>query len=423
MPLTRILNKKSGVIQSLVSIVGNFAATGLSAIAIILISRLLGPEKFGLFTVGFSIVLILTRINEVGLNTAITKFASSADNKEKQNKIFSITLKYKLVVSLFIAIIGFLFSGNIAKQLNFPEPIIIHLAFSVGLVTVYYEQLLYSLQSLHLFNNSVVINAMQAGTKLIGAGALFIAGINQAWAVFLAYIISPATPLLFSKKLMPKWAKINLRESDKKVKNRIFKLARHSSVALISAGIIENIDVLFLQKHLTTYETGLYGGVSRIAMMFSLVAYSLSNVLNARVAKYKTVDHLKKYIGKSTLLVVATVLGFLLFVPLAKWLILITIGGEYLAGSSILIILTASSFLAVAAIPFMALFYSFDADWFFSLSGILQLIIVLVGNFLFVPKYGLEAAAWTRLATRGFLFIFVLSLGSYLFYKNYVKKS
>ena len=186
---------------------------------------------------------------------------------------------------------------------------------------------------------------------------------------------------------------------------------------------MEKVDVLFLQKNLTTYETGLYGGVSRIAMLFALVAYSLANVLNARVAKYKHREHLQQYIKKALGVVVLAALGFAAFVPIAKLVILLTIGPEYVAGVGVMLILTAASFLAIAAIPFIALFYSFDADWYFSISGILQLIIVLVGNAVFVPLYGLEAAAWTRLATRLFLFLFTAVIGLYLYNKHYGAKT
>jgi O-antigen/teichoic acid export membrane protein len=421
--LKKFIKNKSGINQSIVSIFGNFFATGLSAVALILITRILGPERFGIFSVGFSIVLILSRINEVGLNTAIVKFASSSNTQKEKNLIYSIVLKYKLIISTVIFSIGIFFSSIVANQLNFSEVYIIKLAFTIGLVTVYYEQLLYTLQSLHRFTESVVINAIQATSKLIGASILFLIGVNNVSVIFFAYIVSPIVPVIFSKRLLPVWLKINIKSNNSKVQSKLFGLAKHSSVALISAGIIENIDILFLQRHLSTYEAGLYGGVSRIAMMFSLIAYSLGNVLNARVAKYKDKEHLKQYIKKATIVSILSFLSFIAFIPFAKYLILFTIGEQYISGLSILITLSGASFLAVASIPFIALFYSFNANWYFSLSGILQLIIVLVGNFVFVPIYGLEAAAWTRVATRLFLFLFVISTSMTLYYRNYVKNN
>lgn len=416
-------NKNSGIVQSSFTIIGNMLATGLSAIAIILITRILGPEKFGIFTVGFSIILILTKINEVGLNTPVVKFASGSESKEERNIIYSLAIKYKLIISLIIALIGVIGSNAIAKLINFPEPTVIALAFTIGLITVYYEQLLAILQSLHRFPQAVAINALQASSKLVLAIALLFSGFHQVWLVFVAYVASPLLPIVLSKKLLPKWVKINLKEDNREARNRLFSLAKHSSIALISAGIIENVDVLFLQKNLTTYETGLYGGVSRIAMIFALVAYSLGNVLNARVAKYKSKEHLQKYLKKSMGVVVLAILGFLAFIPLGKTVIFLTIGPEYYTGIDVLLILTGSSFLAIAAIPFIALFYTLKADWYFSVGGILQLAIVLIGNAVFVPLYGLEAAAWTRLITRTFLFVFTTITGLLMYRKYYGEKT
>lgn len=417
------IDRNSGIIQSTLTIIGNILATGLSAIAIILITRILGPEKFGIFTVGFSIVLILTKINDMGLNTPVIKFASSNEDLKDRNTIYSLAIKYKLLISTIIALTGIIGADSIAKLLNFPDKTIIILSFTIGLATVYYEQLLAVLQSLHRFTQGVVINALQAASKLILAAVLLFSGIHQVWAVFTAYAISPLLPILFKKQLLPQWVKINLQVKNKDIQNQLFKLAKHSSVALISAGIIENVDVLFVQKNLTAYETGLYSGVSRIAMIVALVAYSLGNVLNARVAKYKDKIHLQKYLKKATGVIILSILGFLIFVPLSKLVIFFTIGPEYYAGNNVLLILTGASFLAIAAIPFIALFYTLEADWYFSIGGILQLAIVLIGNAVFVPLYGLEAAAWTRLVTRGFLFLFTVISGLLMYYKYYGEKT
>jgi O-antigen/teichoic acid export membrane protein len=196
-------------------------------------------------------------------------------------------------------------------------------------------------------------------------------------------------------------------------------MAKHTSIAFVSAGIIENIDILFVQKYLSSYETGLLGGVSRIALLFSLIAYSLGNVLNPRVARYKDKKDVNSYIKKALFLLVACIAAFLAFIPFGKLAILLTVGPEYLPGINILYILTAASFLAIAAVPFLALFYTFEASWYFSVSGILQLVIMIVGNAVFVPLYGLEAAAWTRLSTRLFLFIFTCLVALHQYKKRY----
>ena len=407
----------TGLKQSAFTIIGNGLSAGLSALAIIFIIRLLGPEKYGEFSVGLAIALILVKLNDWGLNTAILKYAS--DNKNQKE----LTTKYKLILSLVISIIGLLSYQYINSFLGLKEPRIILAAFTFGLFTTYYEHLLNILQSLHSFFNAVAINTIQAIAKLVGSGLFFILIVQQTMPLFLWYLFAPLIPVLLTRWLLPSWIKINLSVKNLKLQQRIWSLTKHSSIALISAGIIENIDILFLQSNLTTYETGLYGGVSRIAMLFTLIAYSLANVLNSRVARYKLKKHLAPYLKKSWGVVLLSLLGFLIFIPIAKPLIHFTIGQEYLNGLPVLLMLTGASFLAIASMPFMALFYSFEADWYFSISGILQLVIILIGNAIFVPIFGLEAAAWTRLATRLFLFLFTMLLGQYLYFKHYGKQT
>lgn len=413
--------RSTGVQQSLLTVAGNLTATGLSAVALILITRFLGPEKFGIFTVGFSLSLILNRLNDAGLNTVILKFASSAKNDRDRSALYAATLRYKLILSGILLLAGLAFSAPLAGFLNLSEPSIVVMALLVSFATTYFEHLISVLQSVHFFTQAVVA-AILASVFKLGVGlALWVFPSAQVVSIYAWYMVGPLLPLLFSGWLAPKNALLALRAPNTALRNKIFGLSKHASVALISAGIIENVDVLFLQKHLDSYETGLYGGVSKIALLFGVVAYSLANVLDPRVARYKTKAHLTSYLKKAWGVVGLATLGFLAFLPVAHFLLIWTIGPEYLAGLPILWMLTGASFLAIAAVPFIALFYSLDANWYFSVSGVLQLAIVLVGNAVFVPLYGLEAAAWTRLAVRAFLLIFSAGLGIVLVRRQYAK--
>ena len=152
-------------------------------------------------------------------------------------------------------------------------------------------------------------------------------------------------------------------------------------------------------------------------MAFALIAYSLGNVLYPRVAKYRYKYDLQPYLKKSFLVAFLALVGACSFIPFSKIILILTIGSQYLPSLSILNILVASSFLAVAAIPFIAMFYSYDASWYFSVSGLLQLAVVIIGNVWFVPIYGLEAAAWTRLATRVVLLLFTFLVAIYYYRK------
>lgn len=414
--------KSRGFQQSSLNIVGNLTASAFSALAIILITRALGPANFGEFSVGFSMVLILTRLNEFGLNTAVVKFASIAQSNAEKKYIFHFTKKYKILGSSIIFFLAFLLFQPIANFFELKHPMIVLIACTIGISTVYFEQLQVSLQSLHLFGKAVFINFLQAFSKFISAIILTMISVATPVLHFFLYALSPLVPVFFQNKILPKEVlqapNIVFREKDP----QIFNLAKHSSIALICAGIIENIDILFLQYNLSSYETGLYSGVSRIALLFSLVAYSLGDVLNARVARYSAKQDIQGYLKKSFLIAICCIGIFLMVLPFTRFLIIYTIGSAYLSSLPILIILLASSFIAIIAMAYIALFYTFKLNWYFSISGILQLIVILIGNFIFVPQYGLEAAAITRLAARVVLLVFTLIAARIYYLRVYAHK-
>jgi O-antigen/teichoic acid export membrane protein len=415
------LRQSDGLRQSLITVVGNTLATGLSAVALILISRMLGPVQFGEFSVGFAIIMILNRLNDIGLNATITKFASrSANNQESVQAIFGYTFRIKFIFSVILIGLGLVISPLLVQLLHFQQPSLIYLSFLLSVCSTWYEQLLSILQALHRFTQAVMVNALQSGLKMIGVIILYLLSFNKSTPLFIWYMVAPLLPILFSSFFLPKWFKLSFKKISVVEKNQIWQMAKHSAVGIVSAGLIENIDILFVQRYLSPFETGLLAGVSKIAMMLLLIAYSLGNVLYPRVARYQDKLHLSAYLRKAFLLCGLTVFGFLAFLPFAQLAIRFTIGGDYLAGTSILYILAASSFLTIATVPFLALFYTFKADWYFSVAGIIQLLIMVIGNGVFVPMYGLEASAWTRLVTRLFLFSFTMGVGLWLYYRKYI---
>jgi O-antigen/teichoic acid export membrane protein len=402
-----------GLKQSILTIIGDFTAAGLSAIALILFSRILGPSKFGEFSVGVSLVLILARICDAGFTSATLKFVGEKQDKKHLKQLFSLTIYYKTGLCLVVAAVGIIFRAQIAQLLGFPHQDLIVLAFVLGSAFVYYEHLLTMLQSLHLFARGVIVNLIQAFAKMVTAvGLLLTHSTSSFWALAM-YLASAYLPILFSKWFLPSWFSFE-KTISADLNLKVLKMVRHSSIAFIAVGLIENIDVLFLSKYLTTYDAGLYSGVMRISMVLSLLALSLGNVLNSRVSRYKKAQDRNVFIRKAVVIGLLSVVAFVCFVPFARLLILLSVGPEYLSGIEALIVLGAASFVLLAATPWIALFYTFKSNWFFSLSGIMQLTIVIVGNVVFVPIYGLMATAWIRLVTRVFLLMFSVGLALWM---------
>lgn len=412
--------QSKGLIQSSMMIIGNSFAYGIAAVALILLTRTLGPTHFGEFSVGFAILLMLNRLNDFGFTAALHKYASQENDYQKINAIFSYTLKVKLIGVISLVVVGVVAYQPLARFLHFTNPEIILAAFLLSGATVLYEQLQAMLQSVHQFAESVVANVLQASTKLLTASLLFFLQTPSSLLGFIGYVAAPLIPVLFTYKFFPSWLKLRLRQPFKSEQRLLRSLATHSAIGVVAIGFIENIDILFVQRYLSTYETGLLGGISRIALLFNLMAYSLATVLNPRVARYQSKQDLGKYLTKAWGVVLLCVLGFLSYLPLARFLVLSTIGSEYLMAVNLLTILMGSAFLSIAVVPFTAVFFSLENVWYFSVAGLIQLAIIIFGNWLFVPIFGLEAAVWSRFTAKAVLLIFTCTLVA-VFYKKRFK--
>lgn len=394
------IRQSEGLKYSLLTIFSYSFASGFSALAIILISRLLGPVTFADFSVAFSLSLILNRLNDFGLSTVIQKYVGSEWRRHKIQNYLSLILKYRLVLSVIIVLCGILFAEQIADYLQISNSILIPLTFISSLSVTYFESSQITLQSLGKFKLAAYNYLLPSLIKFIFALIIYFLNIKNVQLILFIYLASTLPAFFIAEILKPAWIKYQLSQNFAKENKKVLTLLKHSVFAVLATGFIENIDILFAKHYLTAYETGLLSGVNRIAMILYVVAYALANVLNPRVATYKKKQDFDSFIKKSWGITALAVLGFFIILPTIPLLINWTIGPAYSSGNDILIVLMAAGFISIIAIPFIATFYSFKNNSYFSSSAIVQLVIVLIGNLYFLPQFGLTASVYTRLISK-----------------------
>jgi len=394
------LRQSEGLKHSALTIFSYGFASGFSALAVILISRLLGPVDFADFSVAFSLSLILTRLNDFGFSIVIQKIVGGEWRRPKINAYLSIILKYRLVISLVLMLFGLLLAGPIATYLQIRNPLLVPLTFISSLPATYFEISQVTLQSLAKFKLAAYNYLLPSVLKFLMALGVYLLKIENVPLILTLYMFSCLPGLIVAEWLKPRWIKYQLTQVFKKEQAKIFSLLKHSAFALIASGVIDNIDIIFAKHYLSSYEAGLLAGVSRIAMLLYVVAYSLAAVLNPRVTAYHQQKDFNAFLKKAWAITALAVLGFFVSLPFAPILVKWTIGSQYLAGMDSLIVLLAVGFLSIIIVPFAATFYAFKSNRYFSLSAFLQLTIMLVGNFVFVPQLGLAASVYTRLVAR-----------------------
>ena len=410
--------QSKGVIQTAITGFGNYSAAFLSAIAIILISRSLEPTLFGEFSAAFSLAMLLAKLNDAGLTIASQKFASKSQNKQEVKSFIYLGYKYKMYISITLLLVFLPLSPLLTSIFKFSNPFIVPISVSLGLLLVYYDQLVASLLATHSFLRASLVNLSQAGFKLLTAGALTFFLQKSLLPLIITFIGAPGIPVLFTKFFEPKWfQRVTVVPLIDAKKTKYINLAKHSALLVFILGVIDSIGVLFVKSFLDSYEAGLLGGISRIALLFTLIGVSLSQVLNNRVSRYTIKSDINAFIKKSLFLSVGMIFLWLATMPFLPLIINITIGPDYLVAKPALTVLLASVFMYIISVPFSALFFAFDNTKYFSLSGLIQLIAIVFGNYLLVPSYGIIGSAFAQLFSRLLLLIFTLCFAYYT-YKN-----
>jgi len=410
----QLLINSEAVKQSALVFLGNIITSVIMAVAMILASRSLGPELFGVFSVSLVIMVFSARVVDSGLNQLMPRFLNQwADSPKLMRAFLGQIGQWKLMLAIVASGAGIMLVPLIQNLLNYGHPRMILWAILGGLVMGLYDHVFLVLYAKHAFKVSALISVVQAVIKCLGFIALFFYAKQwlEGYAAF--YFLAPLIASMMGIGLYSKLFIIRPQAATNEMKGVLYKYWKHSALGVIAITLIYNVDILMVQGSLTAYDTGIYSAAGRIALLMSFTVAAMGGVLNNRVSRYKSKKLLKQYLRKSLLLVVAAFIGFLIFLPFSKFILVYSIGAEYLDGLLPLILLTANSFLGMALLPYIAIFYSLEHPSYFSYGYWLQVVIIVIGNYVLLSKYGVVAASFTKLLAT---LVFAIFTMAYLHY-------
>lgn len=403
--LIRQWRHSQGLRHSALTVSSYGGASLLSALAIILLSRLLGPVAFADFSVAFALSIVLNRLNDLGLTMVIQKLVAAEFRPHKINAYLSLVLRYRLLLSVLLLLLGLLLGPWLTALLHLSNHWLIPLTFLFSIPVTFFESAQVTLQSLGRFRQAAYNYLLPAVLKLGLGLVVYFGQIHDVALITSLYLLCTVPGLLLAEWLKPRFVHYQLERPVTKEQPAVHQLLRHAAFATLATALIDNIDLLFAKHYLSAYETGLLAGQGKIALLLAVVAYALSSVLNPRVAAYTQRGPFMSYLRKAFALAGLSGLGLALIWPFQSLLVRLTIGPAYDAQLHVLGLLLTSSTLLIIATPFIACFYSFKSNRYFSYAALLQLLIVLIGNWYFVPRFGLDASAWTRMLARAGLLL------------------
>jgi len=376
----------------------------ISLLTTAVLTRTLGVETFGDYVFITSIVLLFVGLTDFGTITIGVREASVS--LEKKEKIFGSVLSLRIIISLFIFIAFNLLIYFLPQFAGLREPSLI--ASFVILFLILRTTMQAVLQVFLRLDLASFLEVIASLLALLFIGSFLLLGIKISlfwlmifWSV--SALASGIAGLYYVKKLIS--FKLNFNKDDL---FKIFKQASPLGVYLLVYAVYDRgIDNFFLKTFVNSEAVGFYGLAYKIHGNLIFGAAFLMNSLFPIISALKNDEERLKLIFKKafSVLFFFGLLSLFLGTLFAPLIIRIISGAKFVLSVNILRILLFATFFSFFNHLNGYLLISLNEQKKLLVFSLFSLILNLVLNTIFIPRYSFWAAAAVTVLTEGLIFV------------------
>jgi len=376
----------------------------ISLLTTAVLTRTLGVETFGDYVFITSIVLLFVGLTDFGTITIGVREASVS--LEKKEKIFGSVLSLRIIISLFIFIAFNLLIYFLPQFAGLREPSLI--ASFVILFLILRTTMQAVLQVFLRLDLASFLEVIASLLALLFIGSFLLLGIkiNLFWLMIfwsVSALASGIAGLYYVKKLIS--FKLNFNKDDL---FKIFKQASPLGVYLLVYAVYDRgIDSFFLKTFVNSEAVGFYGLAYKIHGNLIFGAAFLMNSLFPIISALKNDEERLKLIFKKafSVLFFFGLLSLFLGTLFAPLIIRIISGAKFVLSVNILRILLFATFFSFLNHLNGYLLISLNEQKKLLVFSLFSLILNLVLNTIFIPRYSFWAAAAVTVLTEGLIFV------------------
>lgn len=382
--------------DSIVNISGSFLNSLLGLIFFILVSRTFGPPLFGVFGVLLAFQVIFSDVFDFGINTGILRFIPQEIAKgefDVANKFLKLSLELKIFIGFTFILIGLFLSKPLSvlifKNASYSLPLLF--AFAI-LPTLLLGFSVSYLQSKKEFIKANILNFSSNLARLLILFMILVFGKISVLQVFALFALSPLVGFFVSLFLL----KMDfLFASDEwSVFKNFFSFNKWIFLGFSLSSIYSRLDNFFLVRLSNSFQTGLYASSSRLLSFHPQVAGALSITLAPRFSSFQKKIEAFNFFKKSFLTITFFSVLNLFLIPLAPLLVPLLLGIEYQGAVPAFQILSLAMVFILLSVPAQgALIYFLSKPKIFFILSLIQFLVIIIFDLIFIPKYGAFGAS------------------------------
>lgn len=376
---------------------GNFFSAGLGFLSLILISRVLTVEDFGVFTVAASFMVMVQPIASVGLNTTVIKFMSSLLGKgesREAHQIFKTSLLGVIFFSSATAGVVLLAARPLSRML-FGDPggsRFLRIAASgvISLALFYFVKAV-----ICAFKKFGKLVSLQISVDLLKLALIGVLVLVSALTPLSAILVFVGTALLGA--LVCLWCfRSAFKEKIENVCHTLSSLLSYGFWVFAGAvfeGAFLYVGLLLLAGMLSAKEAGIYGLALNLSLIFPVLIITLRSVLLPETSQFTDKRQFENYLGITLKIFLGSLFLVVPLIFLATWLIPRLFGENYRDSITPFNWLMVSFVLyAVIKIICQALF-ALDRPKVVAIIEMARLTFMVVGSVALIPSLGAVAPA------------------------------
>ena len=382
---------------------GNSFAMIFAFVFTVTLARLISLSDFGYFSALLSFLLITSDIADFGIGSSLPRFLPAME--KELPKLYSF-LKTAFVIQLIIALtimglaIGLspILSKHVFHESTINSLVKITAVGIFGTIIVNFFQ--FTLLARQRFIAGSIYSFLGTTLRLLGLLILFIFSFVTLTSSVLAQvggiIITASIGLVL---LGVDFLKHPVSRQNAK---KLIAFSKYLGVARGLTAVAGRLDVLMIIALTNSTEAGLYSIASRVISIYPLLTGSFSSVIAPKIASLQNQKELRSFTIKVSLATVGVITTILFLILIADPFLTTLFGEKAAPAVGVFRVLLISMIFFVASLPAVSLvLYYLKKPYILTINSILQVIIVIGGNIIFIPLFGRYGAAYSLIAAYG----------------------
>ncbi len=399
---------------------GNIFSAFFAFLFTVILVRNFSFSDFGYFSALLSFLLLVSDVSDIGIGTSLSRFLPPMESqKERLLSFLKTSFLVQFIIAGSIFLIFFLFS-SILSEILFHTKQMDYLVKITAIGIFFAVMVNFSQYTLSARQKFLQVGLLTSASSLFRLALLllliYLVSVSLTNVVWIQSITLFIAALIYFKLLGFKFLKVRRTAGDFR---KLISFACLLGIARGLTAMASRLDVLMLIAFTNSTEAGIYSTASRVISIYPLLSGNFSTVIAPRLAATSDKKMLRQYMLKVILATIGLIGTIIVMLFIAKPFMVTLFGEKTIEAVPVFRLLLISMIFFVGSIPAVSLaIYYLKKPYILTINSVLQLIIVFVGNIIFIPRFARMGAAISLILAYGITLLSTSILTYYHFRKH-----